>query len=69
LNLGENQNIIVTFVAYENTKVFLTLDMIIKDDKALKDYLGKIDILNLPIMESLNHLMNFFQQQNQIMLL
>ncbi len=69
MNVGENQNIIVTFVEYENTKVFLTLDMIIKDDKALKDYLGKIDILNLPIMESLNHLMNFFQQQNQIMLL
>ena len=69
MNVGENQNIIVTFVEYENTKVFLTLDMIIKDDKALKDYLGKIDILNLPIMESLNHLMNFFQQQNQVMLL
>ena len=47
LNLGENQNSIVILVKYKNTKVFLASDMIIKDDKAIKDYLGKIDILKL----------------------
>ncbi len=47
LNLGENQNSIVTLVTYKNAKVFLAADMISKDDKAIKDYLGKIDILKL----------------------
>ena len=47
LNLGENQNSIVTLVTYRNTKVFLAADMISKDDKVIKDYIGKIDILKL----------------------
>ena len=47
LNLGENQNSIVTLVKYKNTKVFLASDMILKDDKKIKDYLGKIDVLKL----------------------
>ena len=47
MNLGENQNSIVTLVSFKNIKVFLASDMILKDDKALKDYLGKIDILKL----------------------
>ena len=47
LNLGENQNSIVTLVTYKNTKVFLASDMIVKDDKVVKDYIGKIDILKL----------------------
>ena len=47
LNLGENQNSIATLITYKNTKVFLASDMIVKDDKKLKDYLGKIDILKL----------------------
>ena len=47
LNLGENQNSIVTLVTYKNTKVFLAADMISKDDKKIKDYLGKIDILKI----------------------
>ena len=42
LNLGENQNSIVTLVTYKNTKVFLAADMISKDDKKIKDYLGKL---------------------------
>jgi beta-lactamase superfamily II metal-dependent hydrolase len=47
LNLGENQNSIVTLVTYKNTKVFLASDMILKDDRVIKDYLGKIDVLKL----------------------
>ena len=44
LNLGENQNSIVTLLKYKNTKLFLAADMILKDDKLIKDYIGKIDI-------------------------
>ena len=47
LNLGENQNSIVTLLKYKNTKLFLAADMISKDDKIIKDYIGKIDILKL----------------------
>jgi len=47
LNLGENQNSIVTLVKFENIKLFLAADMIGKDDKIIKDYIGKIDILKL----------------------
>ena len=47
LNLGENQNSIVTLLTYKNTKLFLSADMISKDDKNIKDYIGKIDILKL----------------------
>ena len=50
LNLGENQNSIVTLVTFNDTKVFLASDMIVKDDKAilkkdLKDI--KLDILKI----------------------
>ena len=47
MNFEENQNFIVTLVSFKNTKVFLVSDIIVKDDKVLKDYLGKIDILKL----------------------
>ena len=47
MNFGENQNSIVTLVSFKNIKVFLASNMIVKDDKVLKDYLGKIDILKL----------------------
>jgi len=47
LNLGENQNSIVTLVKFENKKLFLAADMIGKDDKIIKDYIDKIDILKL----------------------
>ncbi len=47
LNLGENQNSIVTLIKFENIKLFLAADMISKDDKIIKDYIGKIDILKL----------------------
>ena len=47
LNLGENQNSIITFIKFRNTKILLTADMIAKDDQILKDYVGKIDILKL----------------------
>ena len=47
LNLGENQNSIVTLLKYKDIKLFLAADMISKDDKNIKDYLGKIDILKL----------------------
>jgi beta-lactamase superfamily II metal-dependent hydrolase len=47
LKLGENQNSIVTLLKYKNTKLFLAADMISKDDKNIKDYIGKIDILKL----------------------
>ena len=47
LNLGENQNSIVTLINFKNTKILLTSDMIAKDDQKLKDYVGKIDILKL----------------------
>ena len=47
LNLGENQNSIVTLLKYNNIKLFLASDMIAKDDQKIKDYIGKIDILKL----------------------
>ena len=47
LNLGENQNSIVTLLKYKDTKLFLAADMISKDDQKIKDYIGKIDILKL----------------------
>ena len=47
LNLGENQNSIVTLLKYNNIKLFLAADMISKDDQKIKDYIGKIDILKL----------------------
>ena len=47
LNLGENQNSIVTLIKFEKRKLFLAADMISKDDKKIKDYIGKIDILKL----------------------
>ena len=47
LNLGENQNSIVTFIHYRNTKILLAADMIAKDDQKLKDYVGKLDVLKL----------------------
>ena len=47
LNLGENQNSIVTLITFRNTKILLAADMIAKDDQKLKDYVGKIDILKL----------------------
>ena len=47
LNLGENQNSIVTLLKYKHIKLFLAADMISKDDKKIKDYIGKIDILKL----------------------
>ena len=47
LNLGENQNSIVTFIRFRNTKILLAADMIAKDDQKLKDYVGKLNILKL----------------------
>ena len=47
LKYGENQNSIVTLIKFRKTKILLTADMISKDDKKLKDYVGKIDILKL----------------------
>ena len=47
LNLGENQNSIVTLITFQSTKILLAADMIAKDDQKLKDYVGKIDVLKL----------------------
>ena len=47
LKYGENQNSIVTLITFKNTKILLASDMISRDDKKLKDYVGKIDILKL----------------------
>ena len=47
LNLGENQNSIVTLITFRNSKILLAADMIAKDDQKLKDIVGKIDILKL----------------------
>ena len=47
LKYGENQNSIVTLIKFRKTKILLTADMISKDDKKIKDYVGKIDILKL----------------------
>ena len=47
LNYGENQNSLVTLINFRNTKILLASDMLAKDDKIFKDYIGKIDILKL----------------------
>ena len=47
LNHGENQNSIVTLINFRNIKILLASDMISIDDKKIKDYIGKIDILKL----------------------
>ena len=47
LKYGENQNSIVTLITFKNKKILLASDMISKDDKKLKDYINKIDILKL----------------------
>ena len=47
LNYGENQNSLVTLINFKNTKILLASDMLAKDDKTFKDYIGKIDILKL----------------------
>ena len=47
LNYGENQHSIVTLINFRNTKILLASDMLAKDDKKLKDYIGKIDVLKL----------------------
>ena len=44
---GENQNSIVTLINFKNTKILLASDMQSRDDKNIKDYIGKIDILKL----------------------
>ena len=47
LNLGENQNSIVTLILFRKTRILLAADMIAKDDQTLKNYVNKIDILKL----------------------
>ena len=47
LNLGENQNSIITLNHFRNTKILLAADMIAKDDQKIKDYIGKLDLLKL----------------------
>ena len=47
LNYGENQNSLVTLINFRNTKILLASDMLAKDDKIFKDYIGEIDILKL----------------------
>ena len=47
LNYDENQHSIVTLINFRNTKILLASDMLAKDDKKLKDYIGKIDVLKL----------------------
>ena len=47
LKIPENKYCIVTLIKFRKTKIFLASDMIEKDDKRIKDYLGKIDILKL----------------------
>ena len=47
LKYGENQNAIVTLIKFRHTKILLASDMISKDDKKLKEYVGKIDVLKL----------------------
>ena len=47
LKYGENQNAIVTLIKFRHTKILLASDMISKDDKKIKDYVGKIDVLKL----------------------
>ena len=37
----------MTLIKFKNTKILLAADMISRDDKKLKDYVGKIDILKL----------------------
>ena len=45
--IRENKNSITTLIKYKNTKIFLASDMIKKDDRKIKNYLGKINILKL----------------------
>ena len=45
--MRENKNSIATLIKYKNTKVLLAADMIKKDDRKIKDYIGKINILKL----------------------
>ena len=45
--IRENKNSIGTLIKFKNTKIFLAADIVKKDDKKIKDYLGKIDILKL----------------------
>ena len=47
LLVRENKNSIATLIKYKNTKVLLAADMIKKDDRKIKDYIGKINILKL----------------------
>ena len=47
LFIRENKNSIVTLIKFKNTKLFLASDMIKKDDRKIKNYLGKINILKL----------------------
>ena len=47
LKIPENKYCIVTLIKFRKTKIFLASDMIEKDDKRIKDYLGKIDVLKL----------------------
>ena len=45
--IRENKNSIGTLIRYKNTKFFLAADMIKRDDRKIKNYLGKINILKL----------------------
>ena len=47
LLVRENKNSIVTLIKFKNTKLFLAADMKKIDDRKIKDYLGKINILKL----------------------
>ena len=47
LLIRENKNSIVTLIKFKNTKIFLAADMIKIDDRKIKNYLGKINILKL----------------------
>ena len=45
--IRENKNSIVTLIKYKNAKVFLASDMKIIDDKKIRHYIGKINVLKL----------------------
>ena len=45
--IRENTNSIVTLIKFKNTKVFLASDLTKREDRKIKDYLGKINILKL----------------------
>jgi len=47
LLVRENKNSIATLVKYKNIKLLLAADMIVSDDKKIKDYIGKLNILKL----------------------